>query len=632
MDHTVAGKKQVYILYFTEAGGQLAECLGRGLAGDAEVHAGSGKGRLQAWTQEHFREGNVLLYIGACGIAVRAIAPFIKGKDTDPAVIVADEKGQHVIPILSGHLGGANEWARRIARVTGGQAALTTATDVNGLLAVDLFARDNGLRIDDMKKAGSFSARLLAEKKARAVIPCRYRNMITAEGEPPAELALQYSDEEALRSPGPENTLLISPDEYAGSGEGPLQLIPRCIILGVGCRRGKSPEELYAFAQEILRALGLHRGAVCAVASIDVKKEEPGIKSLAGAFGVPFQTFSAEQLEQTYLEGWTFAESERVREAVGTGNVCERAAAAAGARRILLGKTARNGMTLCVGMKDVKLRWETPYGAETDRKGGCLFVVGIGPGNREGMTRQAAAALEESDTIIGYQVYNELVRPFYPDKRYLATPMTGEEARCRMAIAEAAAGHTVSLICSGDPGVYGMAGLVLELAAGQESWKETDIEIVSGVTAALSGAALLGAPLVHDFAVISLSDRLTPWDLIGKRLRAAAEADLCIVLYNPSSRGRKEHLHRAAQILLEILPAGRVCGIADRIGREGEKTRVMTLEDLREAPTDMFSTVFIGNSQTRRLGGKMVTPRGYSAEKTDAAGLHDRKGADDERS
>ena len=193
-----------------------------------------------------------------------------------------------------------------------------------------------------------------------------------------------------------------------------------------------------------------------------------------------------------------------------------------------------------------------------------------------------------------------------------------------MAIEEARAGHTVALICSGDPGVYGMAGLVLELAGNEKEDGRScgtdidsgfDIEIISGVTAALSGAALLGAPLVHDFAVISLSDRLTSWEKIEKRLRAAAEADLCIVLYNPSSRGRKEHLHRAAQILMEHVPGSRVCGIADRIGRDGEKTRVMTLEELADTETDMFSTVFVGNSSTRRLGNRMVTPRGYRSEK-----------------
>ena len=602
-------KQPIYILYFTQSGARLAEIVRSKLEPKTSVTGSFGKGCLQAWTQEHFRKGNVLVYIGACGIAVRAIAPFLKGKDTDPAVIVMDEKGQNVIPILSGHLGGANSWAQRLARITGGQAVLTTATDVNGLFAVDVFAAINNLMIDDLRKAASFSAQLLREKAARVILPGKYADMISIKGEAPGELKVQHSSDAELFGSSEANAVLISPDQTPA--DAPLQLIPRCLIVGIGCRRGKSYEQLRDFVRETLEELGLRREGVCALASIDVKKEEPGLLSLAAELGVPLVTFSAQQLEEAELDGWTFAESDRVREHVGTGNVCERAAVAAGVGKILRGKTSGDGMTICVGMAPVSLYWNEQDKAHGNAPKGHLFVVGIGPGNFEGMTAQAARALEKSDTIIGYSVYNDLVKPYYPDKRYLTTPMTGEEARCRMALEEAKAGHMVSLICSGDPGVYGMAGLVLEMAGKSD----VEIEIVSGVTAALSGAALLGAPLVHDFAVISLSDRLTPWELIEKRLRAAAQADLCIVLYNPSSRGRKEHLHRAAQILMEDLPGSRVCGIADRIGREGEKTRVMTLAELAEAETDMFSTVFIGNSSTRKLGNRMVTPRGYNAEK-----------------
>ena len=606
-------KKKVHILYFTEAGGRLAERVRERLWGEADVLSESGRGNLDSWTKEHFKEGNVLLYIGACGIAVRAIAPHVKSKDRDPAVLASDEKGQYVIPILSGHLGGANAWAQKIAQVTGGQAVLTTATDVNGMFAADVFAAENGLVIEDLKSIRRFSASLLSEGTGRVIIPRQYAGEIAVEGPVPGELTLSYAREEAVRGLGDDNTVLLSPDRDARpAAERPLQLIPRVTVIGMGCRKGKSSEELSAFAEETLQKLGLYRESVFAIASIDVKREEPGLNALADTLGVPFVTFGAQALEEAALPGWDFSESERVRSAVGTGNVCERAAVAAGAQRILLAKTAKDGMTICVGIRPVKLRWEAAPAPAPGR----LFVVGIGPGNREGMTGQALKALEESDTIIGYSVYNELVRPHFPDKRYLTTPMTGEEARCRMALQEAAEGHTVSLVCSGDPGVYGMAGLVLELAeSGNGPFSEVEIEVVSGVTAALSGAALLGAPLVHDFAVISLSDRLTPWELIEKRLRCASEADLCIVLYNPSSRGRKEHLHRAAGILMESLPADRVCGIADRIGREGEKTRVMTLAELAGAETDMFSTVFVGNSSTKRLGGKMVTPRGYLSEK-----------------
>ena len=615
------GKIQIHILYFTQAGAALAAKLKRELTPEASVTYKSGKGCCKEWTAEHFRKGNVLVYIGACGIAVRAIAPHIGSKDTDPAVIVIDEKGENVIPILAGHLGGANEWARKIARLTEGQPVLTTATDVNGIFAVDLFAKDNQLLISDLKKAGRFTASLLEEREASVIIPSKYADVIRYEDGIPAELKVYDLSDEQLESLQGTNAALITPEaESSDKANTPLRLIPRCVILGIGCRKGKSYEELRDYVEEALQELGLCREAVCAVASIDVKKEEPGLVSLAADFGVPLLTFSAEELEKAELENWTFAESDRVREHVGTGNVCERAAVSAGAGKILRGKTAKDGMTICVGMKPVELYWKPEDSSRRNDPKGHLFVVGIGPGNPEGMTGQAAAALENSDTIIGYSVYNDLVKPYYPDKRYLTTPMTGEEARCKMAIEEVKAGHTVALICSGDPGVYGMAGLVLELAGNEKEddrscGMDIDIEIISGVTAALSGAALLGAPLVHDFAVISLSDRLTPWEKIEKRLRAAAVADLCIVLYNPSSKGRKEHLHRAAQILAEHVPQSRICGIADRIGREGEKTRVMTLGELTDAETDMFSTVFIGNSSTKRLGNRMVTPRGYRSEK-----------------
>lgn len=239
---------------------------------------------------------------------------------------------------------------------------------------------------------------------------------------------------------------------------------------------------------------------------------------------------------------------------------------------------------------------------------GKLYIVGIGPGNYENMTVRADNALKCADTVIGYQVYIELVRERYASKEFLSTPMTKETERCRMALDEAKRGKTVALICSGDSGIYGMAGLVLELR-GED--KEPEVEIIPGLTAACSGAALLGAPLTHDFAVISLSDRLTEWALIEKRLEAAAAADLSIALYNPASHGRPEHLKKACEILMKTLPKDRPCAVARNIGRNGESREFMTLSELRDFPADMFCTVFIGNSQTRMINGSIVTPRGY---------------------
>ena len=241
---------------------------------------------------------------------------------------------------------------------------------------------------------------------------------------------------------------------------------------------------------------------------------------------------------------------------------------------------------------------------------GKLSVVGIGPGNYENMTVRADEALRGCDVIVGYHVYVDLVRERYPDKEYLTTPMTRETERCRMALEEARKGRDVAMVCSGDSGVYGMAGLIYELR-GEDT--EPEICVIPGLTSACSGASLLGAPLTHDFAVISLSDRLTPWEKIERRLRAAAEADLSIVLYNPASHGRPDHLRRACDVLLQVLPEDRPCGVARNIGREGEEKALLTLRELREKELDMFTTVFIGSSATRLVGGSLVTPRGYRA-------------------
>ena len=240
-----------------------------------------------------------------------------------------------------------------------------------------------------------------------------------------------------------------------------------------------------------------------------------------------------------------------------------------------------------------------------------LSVVGIGPGSPEEMTLRAAEALRAAEVIVGYGVYNDLVRPLFPDKEYLETPMRRERERCRLAIETALSGRTTALICSGDAGIYGMASLALEMADGIP---DLSVEVIPGVTAAISGAALLGAPLGHDFAVVSLSDALTSWETIEKRLLFAARAGFCLALYNPGSRRRPDALRRACDLLLSVLPPETACGVARSIGREGECTGTMTLSALRDSPVDMFTTVFVGNPTTQVLSGRLVTPRGYRTE------------------
>ena len=235
-------------------------------------------------------------------------------------------------------------------------------------------------------------------------------------------------------------------------------------------------------------------------------------------------------------------------------------------------------------------------------------MVGIGPGDYEEMTVKAVNALNACDVIVGYHVYVDLVKAHFPDKEFFTTPMRREVDRCKMALDMAREGRDVAMICSGDAGIYGMAGLIYELLGEDD---DVAVEVIGGLTAATSGGCRLGAPLTHDFAVISLSDLLTPWELIEKRLDCAAAGNFGIVLYNPRSLKRRDYLQKACDIVLKHQSPDTVCGVVRNIGREGEDTQIMPLSALRDYDADMFTTVFIGNAFTRVIGGKMVTPRGY---------------------
>lgn len=240
-----------------------------------------------------------------------------------------------------------------------------------------------------------------------------------------------------------------------------------------------------------------------------------------------------------------------------------------------------------------------------------IYVVGLGPGAYEELTIRADRALQEADVIIGYTVYVDLVKAYYPDKEFMTTTMTKEVDRCHLAFEQACLGKKVAIVCSGDAGVYGMASLMYEIG---ENYKDIQLEIIPGISAALGGAAVLGAPIGHDFAVISLSDLLTPWEVIVERVTDAAKGDFCVCLYNPSSKKRHDYLQKACDILLAHKPAHTVCGFVKNIAREGESYEILTLQELRDAKVDMFTTVFIGNRETKVINGKMVTPRGYRIE------------------
>ena len=551
---------------------------------------------LEAWTAEHFESADALVFVGAAGIAVRSIAPYVKSKLHDPAVIVVDICGTWCIPLLSGHVGGANALAERIARVLEASCVLTTGTDVTGSFAVDSWAAAQGLIIANPEEIKHVSSALISGDEVTLF------SEIPIEGAAPAGIR-RVSD-----GAGAGISVGVSTD---ASG---LRLVPRCVVLGIGCKRGTSAETISAAASKFLAKEHIDERALAAVASIDLKADEAGLSEFAKDHGVPFLTYPAAELAA--LEG-EFSSSEFVAEVTGVDNVCERAVAAAGAI-LTLRKVATEGVTLALGIRSRSLSFDeigeaesrtcTQDDATSSSSEGKLYVVGIGPGDLQMMTGEARAAIEAADMVCGYPVYVDLIAGLIDDKTVLTTPMGKETERCQEALVAAASGRTVALVCSGDGGVYGLAGRVLELAG---EHPDVDIEIVSGVTAALSGAAVLGAPLTHDFAVISLSDLLTPWLKIEQRLDAAAAADFCICLYNPASRKRRDHLQHACDIMLRHKNPETVCGVVRNIGREGQSSEILTLGELRECELDMFCTVFVGNAETRIVGGRMVTPRGY---------------------
>lgn len=373
----------LHILFFTDEGKRLAERIsGEGADVFQEISFTDGrKESLAGWTKKYFRTGQILLYVGACGIAVRAIAPYVQSKQTDPAVLVADERGRFVISLLSGHLGEANSYAEIVAGLTGAQAVITTATDVNGLFAVDVFAKKNGLVLTDFKTAKDFTAKLLKTKKGILVIPKPYRKWITVSGKIPEELAIAGEEseagtnrtevQEAHLNPGKESCLpqlLLSPQAAVHGTDSPLesegtapllpparlQLIPPCLILGVGLKKGKTEQELLSFIRKVLQANGLLEKAIGRFASIDLKKDEPALWMAAETYGVPLRFFTAEELMQVKGE---FSKSAFVQAVTGADNVCERAVIAAGAEEILVPKTAENGLTLAIGVRKMMIRF-----------------------------------------------------------------------------------------------------------------------------------------------------------------------------------------------------------------------------------------------------------------------------------
>ena len=543
---------------------------------------------LEVLVKQAFSSADALIFWCAAGIAVRSIAPYLSHKSKDPAVLVLDEKGTHCISLLSGHMGGANALTRTVSELCGAEPVITTGTDMEHRFSVDEFARCNGFVVTDWEKAKRISADVLAGKTLKIAGLLEKEQYCPVEGmEEHAWTAGELPDDADVWITSRQ---LQVPAQV-------LQLIPKDLTIGIGCRRGTNCSALQTALARFLEQTGLDARGICRITSIDRKKEEQGLIDLAAELKVPFVTYTSEELLQAPGE---YPSSEFVREITGVDNVCQRSAMlGAGDDAICLAeKTVVDGITMAAACGG---------SGKSSGPRGMVCAVGIGPGDRTQMTAQAMEVLRRADLIVGYKTYVDQIRPVFPDKEYAVSGMRQEISRIREALEEAAKGKTVAVISSGDASVYGMGGLLWELS---EQY-DVDVECVAGITAALSGGAVLGAPLGHDFTCISLSDLLTPWDLIRRRLELAAEGDFVIALYNPSSRTRQHRYEDACRIILEHRHSDTVCGWCWNIGRQGEEWKVCTLKELQQQPVDMLTTVFIGNSRTRVIRGRMVTPRGY---------------------
>lgn len=569
-----------------------------GLVGRAD-DADEGFVETAAHLRQLFAAGTPIVGIAAAGILIRALAPLIADKRSEPPVVAVAEDGSSAVPLLGGHHGG-NRLARAIAGATGGAAAITTAGDLGLGLALD--DPPAGWRVANPDAVKEVTRSLLAGESVGLAVEAGDASWLT--------------DARAVFSEGEDGARqVVVTDRADAVRPATVVLHPPVLAVGVGCERGADPEELVRLVRQTLAAGHLAAGAVACLASLDVKMDEDAVHAAAKAFGVPVRFFTAAELERQTPRLAT--PSEIVFRAVGCHGVAEGAALAAAGRgaELIVAKQRSARATCAVARASGVIN----AGAR-GRARGSLSIVGIGPGRAEWRTPEATRALAEATDIVGYQLYLDLITDLAAGKSLHASPLTEEEARARLALDLAATGNRVALIGSGDAGVYGLATLVFELLDRERraDWQRVAVSVVPGLSALLAAAARAGAPLGHDFCAISLSDLLTPWPEIERRLQAAAEADFVVALYNPASGRRRHQLGIARDLLLLHRPPATPVVLARNLGREGETIRIIRLAELAADAVDMRTLVLIGSSSTRLIeqgqARWVYTPRGYEAK------------------
>lgn len=551
-----------------------------------------------------------LVFVAATGVVVRLVAPLLRDKTRDPGVVVLDEAGRFAIALTGSHLGGAEALARSLAEKLSLTPVLTTGSSVHGYPALDLLGTRHGWAVIDDSGLGTVSAAIVNGDPVALYQDAGDASW--AEGLSCVEPIASLRDVDPAHHRG---AVVISDRVLSLPRELPVvHYCPRTLTVGMGCERGTDRGLIADAFDMVLRDLALCAEAVAAIATADIKGSEPGLRALATSRGIPLVTFSVSDLAERAESCPT--PSDVVRDAVGTAGVAEPAALlSAGSDELLVSKRvfkrddAAGAVTVAVARRVPLQRdfSDVPADAKLSKCVGALLLVGIGPGSASQMTEAARQALQSADAVIGYTLYIDLVRPILRGtQQVVPSPIGAEVQRADLAVRLAREGHRVALISSGDIGIYGMAGRALERLNGEDG---VAVEVYPGVSAIQAAAARVGAPLMDDFAAVNLSDRLTPRDLIFTRLRAAAEADFVIALYNPRSASRTEPFDEALRIVRQHRPARTPVAIVRSAYRPDERVAVTDLASIKPEEVDMLTIVLIGNRSTRVQNGWMITRR-----------------------
>ena len=539
-----------------------------------------------------FQAGRPIVAIFAAGILIRILGPHLADKQTEPAILAVSSDGASIVPLLGGHHG-ANRLATDIAQATGGTAAITTAGDVI-----------HGIALDDPPPGWTVANPEMAKPVMADLLDGKHVCLVIEAGEPDwlSGLPIDHSGEWLIRIT--DRAITPNPNE--------LLMYPPTLALGIGCERDCAPEEVHELVTRVLAESGLAIESIAVVASIDAKADEPAVHAVAAAMDAPARFFSAATLESETPRLAT--PSDIVFREVGAHGVAEAAAlAAVGPQGALIVTKQKSRRATCAIARGNQIE-----ASKTGRPQGHLLIVGTGPGDISYRIPATDAAVAQAQELVGYGPYLDLLGAAATGKPRHDFNLGAEEDRCRHALNLAAEGRDVALVSSGDPGVFAMATLVFELLDREDNsdWQRIAIDVHPGVSAMQLAAARAGAPLGHDFCAISLSDLLTPWPAIRTRLKAAAEADFVVALYNPASRKRRHQIETARDILLAHRPDDTPVIVARNLARPGESVEILSLSELRTETIDMLTVVIIGNSQSRQLqlGGRAwaYTPRGYA--------------------